>query len=78
MKKSFVADAREKKEIQHCLFYAENLAHGTVGHNLLMLGAKAFKALGFSLDSHHQLLFQGSLLETENSIEVAVTHNESS
>lgn len=76
MNKSFVADTRELKEIQHCLFYAENLAHGTVGHNLLMLGAKAFGALGFSLDSHHQLLFQGRWIDISIPIEVTITHQE--
>lgn len=36
---------RENKEIAFALHYAENFAHGTTGHNALMLLAKLAKLL---------------------------------
>jgi hypothetical protein len=47
---------REVLEIKHALYYAENCAHGTVGHNILMLIAKFAKDKGFYLtESNDQL-----------------------
>jgi hypothetical protein len=40
---------RERKELEHCLYYAENLHHGADGHNRMMLVAKLASALGISL-----------------------------
>lgn len=40
---------REIKEIQLCHYYADNLHHGTVGHNEKMLIAKLTGFMGFSL-----------------------------
>ncbi len=42
--------AREVAEIKHCLFYAQECAHGTAGHNQLMLIAKLAAHLGFALE----------------------------
>lgn len=41
--------SREILEIKHCLFYANSCAHGTVGHNLLILVAKFAEDKGFRL-----------------------------
>lgn len=38
---------REVKEIQLCMYYIENLQHGTVGHNRMILIAKLAHAVGF-------------------------------
>lgn len=51
MRKNLTLDERELKEIQHCLYYRQNLAHGTVGHNLLMLVGKIADAIGFEIGS---------------------------
>lgn len=75
--RKFTVDSRELKEIQHCLYYAKYLAHGTVGHNLLMLSAKAFNALGFDVVGTG-LAFQGVLVDVEKSAEITVEGNESS
>lgn len=40
---------RELKEVQHALYYAKYLNHGTAGHNQLMLLAQFATRLGFSL-----------------------------
>ena len=48
-------DEREQKEIRLALFYANNLAHGTAGHNRLMLLAKMAGALGFYLGNEMAL-----------------------
>lgn len=47
---------RELQEIYHALFYAETTAHGTVGHNQLLLIAKLAKQFGFRLerDEHYE------------------------
>lgn len=42
-----VITTRELKEIDHALYYEQNLAHGTTGHNQLMLLAKFARHLGF-------------------------------
>lgn len=44
----FVITTRELKEIDHAMYYAQNLAHGTTGHNQLMLLAKVAAYLGFA------------------------------
>lgn len=59
MKKVLIFDSRKLKEIQHCVYYKNQLAHGTVGHNLLMLAAEVFEALEFGLDENNLLTFQG-------------------
>jgi len=48
-------DERELKEIRLALFYAKHLAHGTAGHNRLMLLAKTAEAMGFLLDVEMKL-----------------------
>lgn len=48
---------REVLEIKHCLFYAKNCAHGTVGHNLLMLVANFAKEKGFYLKENLDELY---------------------
>lgn len=70
MRKNLVLDERELKEIHHALYYREVLAHGTVGHNMLMLIGKMAEAIGFSLDkdeygNHLGLLFDGSTVAKE-------------
>jgi hypothetical protein len=60
MKQDLVLDERELKEIQHCLYYRGNLAHGTVGHNLLMLVGKMAEAMGFEIDQTGVMMFDGS------------------
>jgi len=46
---------REEQEIQLALYYAVNLAHGTAGHNRLMLLAKMALLLGFYLAPNGKL-----------------------
>lgn len=46
-KEKLVITSRELKEIDHALYYALECAHGTTGHNQLMLIAKMAKHLGF-------------------------------
>ncbi len=41
--------ARELNEVFLAMYYAEHLAHGTDGHNRLVLVSKLAKACGFSL-----------------------------
>lgn len=65
MKTDLVLDERELKEIHHSLYYRANLAHGTVGHNLLMLVGKMAEAMGFEIDPTGFLLFDGSDLEKD-------------
>lgn len=48
---------REVSEINHALFYAERLHHGTTGHNQLMLIATLAKHAGFSLDVYGEVEF---------------------
>lgn len=48
---------RELTEIRHSLFYAQNLHHGTAGHNLFMLVAKLSTNIGFSLDGNTTLVY---------------------
>lgn len=60
---SLELDERELKEIQHSLYYAQNLHHGTVGHNLLMLVGKLTHALGFEVDKVGDLSFGGAEIE---------------
>lgn len=57
MRKNLTFDERELKEIHHALYYREVLAHGTVGHNQLMLLGKIADALGFYLDQTGVLMF---------------------
>lgn len=78
MNKIFSVDPRELKEIQHCLYYQKYLAHGTVGHGLLMLNAKAFEALGFDLNMSNVMTFEGQPIDMQINVEVTVAHNESS
>lgn len=40
---------RDIQELHHAIHYAENLAHGTAGHNQLMLIATLAKHIGFEL-----------------------------
>lgn len=47
---------REAAEINHALFYAEHLHHGTVGHNILMLLARLAVLQGFSIDESGKLV----------------------
>lgn len=48
-------DEREQKEIRLALFYAAHLAHGTAGHNRLMLLAKMATKIGFHLNDEMAL-----------------------
>jgi hypothetical protein len=50
MNNELVLDTRELSEIKHCLLYANECGHGTVGHNLLNLVAKLASARGFTLN----------------------------
>lgn len=68
MKQDLVFDVRKLKEIQHCIYYKRHLAHGTVGHNLLMLSAEIFEALGFGLDEQNLLTFEGFSIRGEDSL----------
>jgi hypothetical protein len=75
MLKNLVLDERELKEIHHSLFYREVLAHGTVGHNQLMLIAKLAETLGFSLDKDDYGNPLGLLFEDSASPkEVIISH----
>lgn len=60
MNKQLKFDNRELNEIQHAIYYAENLSHGTVGHNMLMLIAKLAKLQGFYMTGG-QLFFSDGL-----------------
>lgn len=42
---------REIKELQHCMYYAENCNHGADGHNRMNLVAKLAHALGIEFNS---------------------------
>lgn len=57
-------DERELKEIHHAIYYARNLAHGTVGHNVLMLLSKLAIDQGFQLGEYGDL-FYGNRLAVE-------------
>lgn len=57
MSREMSFDARELKEIKHALYYKQNLAHGTVGHNMLMLIAKMAEAAGMFLDENGVLSY---------------------
>lgn len=59
MDNELVFDERELKEIQHAVYYADVLAHGTVGHNLLMLLAKVAERQGFWMDPTGVLMYKG-------------------
>jgi hypothetical protein len=59
MAKGLILDERELKEIHHALHYSEVLAHGTAGHNMLMLIAKLADAFGFHVDQTDVLMFEG-------------------
>lgn len=56
---------RELKEIHHALYYARNLAHGTLGHNQLLIIAKIATHLGFKLE--------GTTLRTPDNVIVTLT-----
>lgn len=47
MEPVLVITTRELKEVAHAMYYAQNLAHGTTGHNQLMLLDKLATHLGF-------------------------------
>jgi hypothetical protein len=68
MKQDLVLDERELKEIHHSLYYRANLAHGTVGHNLLMLVGKMAEAMGFTIDETGVMMFEGSDVRKELTI----------
>lgn len=59
MEKLVQFNDRELKEIQHALYYAENLSHGTVGHNMLLIIAKLAKEQGFWLQGT-ELMYSAS------------------
>lgn len=59
MKKDLILDERELKEIHHAVYYRDVLAHGTVGHNMLMLIGKMAEAMGFEVDVTGVLMFEG-------------------
>jgi hypothetical protein len=48
---------RDTQEIQHSIYYAEKLAHGTAGHNQLMLIAALAKYIGFGMGPEGDLEF---------------------
>lgn len=60
MKKDLILDERELKEIHHAIYYRDVLAHGTVGHNLLMLLGKIADSMGFEIDQTGVMMFDGS------------------
>lgn len=49
MSNPIVLSERELKEIELCMHYAENLRHGTAGHNRMLLIADLAHANGFIL-----------------------------
>ena len=51
---------RDVAEIQHSIIYAEKLAHGTAGHNQLMLIAALAKHIGFSIDVYGEIHYPES------------------
>ena len=55
MEHILVITTRELKEIGHAMQYAQNWAHGTTGHNQLMLIAKTYEYLGFYFDEKGDL-----------------------
>lgn len=69
MRKDLTFDERELKEIHHSLYYREVLAHGTVGHNLLMLVGKMADAMGFHIDQTGVLMFDGRDVSKELKID---------
>lgn len=58
---SITFDEREIKEIQHALYQANVLHHGTVGHNVLMLLAKTATELGFYINETNDLYYGDTL-----------------
>lgn len=60
---------RDLQEIEHALYYAKNWAHGTVGHNQLMLIAALASQLGFRLDPNTDTLV------IPNTIRVAIAES---
>lgn len=48
----FEMTERETKEIHHALYYARFLAHGTLGHNQLLLIARLATRMGFRLEGN--------------------------
>jgi hypothetical protein len=57
MSQKLTLTKREVAEIQHSIFYAERLAHGTAGHNQLMLIASLAKHIGFSVDAYGEIVY---------------------
>mgnify|MGYP003345257933 CR=1 FL=1 len=49
-------DERQLKEIHLCLYYVRHLAHGTPGHNRMVLIAELALELGFKLDGDEIIL----------------------
>lgn len=68
MKKDLILDERELKEIHHAIYYKDNLAHGTVGHNMLMLIGKMADAMGFTVDQENGVLYFDGSPETKELI----------
>lgn len=68
MKKDLILDERELKEIHHAIYYKDNLAHGTVGHNMLMLIGKMADAMGFTVDQENGVLYFDDFPETKELI----------
>lgn len=46
---------RELKEIHHALWYERFTAHGTVGHNMLIIIAKMARHQGFWVDERGEM-----------------------
>ncbi len=50
--KAIALTERELKEIQLCMYYTENLQHGTADHDRMILIASLAHAVGFALYGH--------------------------
>lgn len=48
--KQITLTEREINEIKLCMFYAENLKHGTDGHSRMILVASLAHSVGFLMD----------------------------
>lgn len=56
---------REIKEIHHALIYQLRWAHGTVGHNMLIIIAKMAYDRGFRIDSSLELEIPEGVVVTD-------------
>lgn len=65
--KQIILTEREISEIKLCMFYAENLKHGTDGHGRMILVASLAFSIGFLMD--------GRVLTVPNNVSISEEKN---